>query len=153
MLDDEAIALMKEHGTYLVPTTYLVDVIDMDALPAPIRAKAESVLPLAVESVSRAVAAGVKMAFGTDAGVYPHGQNAGEFVTLVEQRGMDPLEALRSATIYAADLLGVADRGVIEEGRLADLVALDGNPLDDITATQRVEFVMRGGEVFKRPHP
>jgi imidazolonepropionase-like amidohydrolase len=153
VLDDEAIQLMKEHGTYLVPTTYLVEEIDMDALPAPIRAKAMEVLPLAVASVTRAVEAGVKIAFGTDAGVYPHGQNAGEFVTLVQKRGMDELEALRSATLYAADLLGVQDRGVIEAGRLADLVALDGDPLDDITATQRVTFVMRGGEVFKRPHP
>ncbi len=153
ILDDEAIALMIEHGTYLVPTTYLSDVIDMDALPPPIRAKAETVLPMAQESVTRAIAAGVKIAFGTDAGVYPHGENAREFATLVNDRGMDPLEALRSATLHAADLLGKADRGTISAGVLADLVAMEGNPLEDITATERVTFVMRGGTVFRRPHP
>jgi imidazolonepropionase-like amidohydrolase len=153
ILDDETIALMKEHGTYLVPTTYLADAIDLAALPAPIRAKAETVLPFASESVTRAIAAGVKIAFGTDAGVYPHGQNAREFSTLVNGRGMDPVEALRSATLYAADLLGVEDRGVIAPGMLADLVAMDGNPLEDITATEHVTFVMRGGKIFRQPHP
>ena len=150
MLDDEALELMKEHGTYLVPTTYLADNIDLDILPPPVRRKAEEVLPLAIESVRRAIAAGVKIAFGTDAAVYPHGENAGEFVTLVA-RGMTPLEALRSATLYAADLLGKDDRGVIEEGRLADLVAMPGNPLDDISATQRIDWVMMGGRVFTHP--
>lgn len=153
ILDDEAIALMIEHGTYLVPTTYLSDVIDMDALPPPIRAKAQAVLPMAQASVVQAIAAGVKIAFGTDAGVYTHGDNAREFATLVNDRGMDGLEALRAGTIYAADLLGTDDRGSIEAGKLADLIALDGNPLEDITATERVTFVMRGGEVIKRPHP
>lgn len=153
VLDDEAIALMLEHGTYLVPTTYLAEVIDLDALPPPIRAKAEAVLPVAKESVRRAVAAGVRIAFGTDAGVYPHGENAREFATLVNERGMAPLEALRSATLYAADLLGKTDRGSIEAGKLADLVAMEGDPLHDIRATERVVFVMRGGEVFRRPHP
>lgn len=150
MLDDEAIELMKEHGTYLVPTTYLAEKIDLDVLPPPVRRKAEQVLPLAIESVRRAIAGGVKIAFGTDAAVYPHGQNAGEFGALVD-RGMTPLEALRSATLYAADLLGKDDRGVIESGRLADLVAMPGNPLDDITATERVDWVMMGGRVYTHP--
>ncbi|GMR13520.1 MAG: amidohydrolase family protein [Gemmatimonadota bacterium] len=150
MLDDEAIELMKEHGTYLVPTTYLAERIDLDVLPPPVRRKAESVLPLAIESVRRAIAAGVKIAFGTDAAVYPHGENAGEFVALVE-RGMTPLEALRSATLYAADLLGKDDRGIIEVGRLADMVAMPGDPLDDISATQRIDWVMMGGKVFTHP--
>ena len=153
ILDDETIALMLEHGTYLVPTTYLADAIDMAALPAPIREKAETVLPYAKESIRRAIASGVKIAFGTDAGVYPHGENAREFATLVNDRGMEPVEALRAATLYAADLLGVDDRGVIAPGKLADLVAMDGNPLEDITATEHVTFVMRGGKVFRRPHP
>lgn len=148
ILTDEAIALMKERGTWLVPTTYLADVIDLDALPPPIRAKAEWVLPRAKESLRRAIAAGVKIAFGTDAAVYPHGRNAREFAALVE-RGMTPAEALRSATLHAAELLGTDDRGVIEEGRLADLVAVAGNPLERIEATEDVRFVMLGGRVLR----
>ncbi|HLE85099.1 MAG TPA: amidohydrolase family protein [Thermoanaerobaculia bacterium] len=150
MLTDEAIALMKERGTYLVPTTYLADAIHLEVLPPPIRAKAESVLPLAKESVRRAIAAGVPIAFGTDAAVYPHGDNARELATLVE-RGMTPLEALRTATVHAAALLGVEDRGAIAAGRLADLVAVDGDPLADVTTTERVRFVMKGGVVYKAP--
>jgi imidazolonepropionase-like amidohydrolase len=149
MLSDEAIDLMKEHGTYLVPTTYLSGAINLDALPAPIRAKAEYVLPVARESLERAVDAGVKIAFGTDAAVFPHGDNAREFGALVE-RGMTPIEAIRSATVYAADLLGVNDRGRIAEGTLADLVAVSGNPLDDIRVLEDVQFVMKGGVIHKR---
>lgn len=152
LLSDEAMALMKEKGAYLVPTTHLADVIDLDALPAPIRAKAESVLPAAKESVRRAIEAGVPIAFGTDAGVYPHGDNAKELAALVE-RGMTPLEAIRSATLHAADLLGTDDRGILEAGRLADLVAAPGNPLEDVTAVERVDFVMQGGKVHRRPAP
>jgi imidazolonepropionase-like amidohydrolase len=149
LLDDETIALMKERRTYLVPTTYLADVIDLDALPPAIRAKAEWVLPRAVESVRKAIAAGVPIAFGTDAGVYPHGDNAGEFVALVD-RGMTPLEAIRAATTNAADLLGVDDRGVIAPGKLADLVAVAGDPLEDVRALENVRFVMFGGMVVSR---
>jgi len=148
MLDDEAIALMKQHGTYLVPTTYLVDRINLAVLPPLVRRKAETVLPLARESLRRAIAARVKIAFGTDAGVYPHGENAKEFAVLVKQ-GMTPIEALRSATVNAADLLGVTDRGVIAAGKLADLVAVPGNPLQDITVTERVSWVMQGGRIVK----
>lgn len=145
-LDEEAIALMKAHGTYLVPTTYLVDRINLAVLPPLVRAKAETILPIARESLKRAIAAGVKIAFGTDAGVFPHGENAREFAVYVKQ-GMSPLEALRSATLHAADLLGKKDRGVIEAARLADLVAVPGDPLRDITATERVSWVMLGGKV------
>jgi imidazolonepropionase-like amidohydrolase len=145
-LDEEAIALMKEHGTYLVPTTYLVDRINLAVLPPLVRAKAETILPIARESLKRAIAAGVKIAFGTDAGVFPHGENAKEFAVYVKQ-GMSPLEALRSATLHAADLLGKKDRGVIEAARLADLVAVPGDPVRDITATERVSWVMLGGKV------
>jgi imidazolonepropionase-like amidohydrolase len=145
-LDEEAIALMKEHGTYLVPTSYLVDRINLAVLPPLVRAKAETILPIARESLKRAIAAGVKIAFGTDAGVFPHGENAKEFAVYVKQ-GMSPLEALRSATLHAADLLGKKDRGVIEAARLADLVAVPGDPLRDITATERVSWVMLGGKV------
>jgi len=151
ILDEETMELMKEHGTYLVPTTYLVERIDLDILPAPIRAKAEYVLPIASESLQMAIQAGVPIAFGTDSAVYPHGENAHEFGVLVK-RGMSPIEALRAATIHAADLLGVDDRGVIEAGKLADLVAVPGNPLEDITVTEHVSFVMLGGEIFKHEH-
>ncbi|MDX1660374.1 MAG: amidohydrolase family protein [Gemmatimonadota bacterium] len=150
ILDDEAMALMIEHGTYLVPTTYLVDVIDLENLPPGIRAKAEWVLPRAREGLERAIAAGVPIAFGTDAGVFPHGDNAKEFAVLVE-KGMSPLAAIRAATVNAADLLGVGDRGTIAEDALADLIAVPGNPLEDVTALERVEFVMLGGRVVKGP--
>jgi imidazolonepropionase-like amidohydrolase len=147
-LDDEAIALMKEHGTYLVPTTYLADAIALDDLPAPIRAKAEAILPKAKESLRRAIAAGVKIAYGTDAAVYPHGLNARELATLVE-RGMTPLAALRTATLEASALIGVEDRGLIAPGKLADLIAVPGDPLADISACRRVEFVMKGGQIVR----
>jgi len=146
LLDDEAIAMMKERGTYLVPTSYLADRIDLTVLPDVMRQKGEYIIPAARESLRRAIAAGVPIAFGTDAGVFPHGENAREFNVYVKL-GMSPLEALRTATLYAVDLLGRDDRGVIAAGRLADLVAVPGNPLEDITVTERVAWVMRGGQV------
>lgn len=155
MLDDEAISLMKERGTYLVPTSYLTERINLAVLPPQMRRKAETVLPLARASLRKAVAGGVKIAFGTDAAVFPHGENAKEFNVYVKA-GMSPIAALRSATINATDLLGKTDRGTIAPGRLADLVAVRGNPLDDITATERVQFVMVGGRIVKqdgRPVP
>ncbi len=148
ILDDEAIALFKEHGTWLVPTTYLAERINIAVLPEIIRAKAELIIPQAQASLKKAIAAKVKIAFGTDAGVYPHGENAHEFASYVRY-GMSPLEALRTATLYNADLFGKTDRGVIATGKLADLIAVDGNPLTDITALQRVAFVMLGGAVVK----
>ncbi|MCI0436362.1 MAG: amidohydrolase family protein [Gemmatimonadetes bacterium] len=148
ILDDEAIALMKERGTFLVPTTYLADRIDLAVLPAIMRRKAETVLPLMRESLRKAVAAGVRIGFGTDAGVFPHGENAKEFAVYV-RLGMSPLEALRTATLHAAELLDRPDRGVIEAGRLADLVAVPGDPLADITATEHVQWVMLGGRTVR----
>lgn len=150
ILDDEAVRLMKEHGTWLVPTQYLADVIPLDALPAPIRAKAEHVLPIMKASFRRAVREGVRIAFGTDAGVYPHGENAREFAAYVAA-GMSPLDALRSATTAAAELLGRGDRGRIAPGLLADLVAVPGDPLRDITVTERPVFVMVGGRIVRQP--
>lgn len=149
-LDDEGIALMKAHGTFLVPTTYLADALALDKLPAPLRAKAESILPKAKQNLRRALAAGVRIANGSDAAVYPHGANAREIATLVE-RGMTPLQALRAATLSACELLGVSDRGEIAPGKLADLIAVPGDPLQDITVLERVEFVMKGGEIVARP--
>ena len=152
ILDDEAIALMKQRGTWLVPTTYLADRINLDVLPAHIQQKARAVLPQARASLRKAIAAGVKIAFGTDAAVYPHGENAREFAVLTSL-GMQPIEALRSATIHAADLLGKSDRGEIGAGKLADIIAVAGNPLEDIRATERVVFVMLGGKVVKSAAP
>ena len=91
----------------------------------------------------------MKIGFGTDAGVYPHGENAKEFAVYVKM-GMSPLDALKTATVNAAEVLGKTDRGVIAEGKLADLVAVPGNPLSDITATERVSWVMQGGKVVSR---
>src|SRR5687768_15604503 len=149
-LDDEAIALMKARGTWLVPTSYLADRINLAVLPPPVRQKAETILPIARQSLRKAIAAGVKIGFGTDAGVYPHGENAKEFAVYVKA-GMTTIEAIRSATLHAAAVLGVSDRGVIEAGKLADLVAVPGEPLRDITATERVSWVMLGGKVVARP--
>jgi len=150
ILNDEAVRLMRERGTYLVPTSYLAQAIQLDALPPPIRAKAEYVLPRARHSLQLAIKSGVKIAFGTDAAVYPHGDNAREFAVLVE-RGMTPIEAIRTATVNATDLLGVSDRGNIAPGLLADLVAVPGNPLDNIRVLEDVRFVMKGGQIYKRP--
>ena len=150
MLNDEAVKLMKERGTYLVPTSYLARAIRLDVLPPPIRAKAESVLPLAGQSLKLAIRSGVKIAFGTDAAVYPHGDNAREFAVLVES-GMTPVDAIRTATVNASDLLGVSDRGNIAPGLLADLVAVPGNPLENIRVLEDVRFVMKGGQIYKRP--
>jgi len=150
MLNDEAIQLMLEKGTYLVPTAYLLDAIDLDALPPLIREKGKTVIPLAKKSLRRALQAGVKIAFGTDAALFPHGDNAKEFAVLVEL-GMTPLEAIRAATVNATDLLGKDDRGVITPGRLADIIAVPGDPLADIRVLEDVRFMMQGGKVIKRP--
>ncbi|MFQ5748291.1 MAG: amidohydrolase family protein, partial [Planctomycetota bacterium] len=149
ILTDEALRLMKEKGTYLVPTTYLADAIDLDNLPPHLRKKAEEILPQAKESLRKAVRAGVKIAFGTDAAVIPHGQNAREFAAMVE-RGMSPLEAIRSATLRGADLLDLPDRGVLAPGKRADVIAVPGNPLENVRLLEDVRFVMKGGMVFRR---
>lgn len=149
MLTDEAIQLMLERGTYLVPTNYLTGVVDISTLPEALQPKAREVFPRMVESLRMAIRAGIPIAFGTDAGVYPHGDNAREFAVLVE-RGMTPIDAIRSATTVAAEVLRVNDRGHIAPGTLADIIAVPDNPLDDITALERVSFVMKGGVVYRR---
>jgi imidazolonepropionase-like amidohydrolase len=149
-LDDEAIRLMKEKGTYLVPTP-LAGVEDITTdYPEEIQAKSREERRRAAESLRKAIRAGVKIAYGTDAGAMPHGHNARQFALLVEA-GMSPLDAIRSATLAAADLLGVADRGALEPGLLADVVAVPGDPLADVHALEHVDFVMKGGVIFKEP--
>ncbi|HEU4537821.1 MAG TPA: amidohydrolase family protein [Polyangiaceae bacterium] len=152
-IDDAGIAEMKKNGTYLVPTLYLGDWLLENAearrLPSFFLAKAREVLPTARRNVQRAFAAGVKVAFGTDAAVYPHGLNAREFAVYV-RLGMTPLQAIQTATINAADLLGLADRaGAIEPGKWADIIAVEGDPLKDVRALESVAFVMKGGFVYR----
>jgi imidazolonepropionase-like amidohydrolase len=152
-IDDAAIAAMKKNGTYLVPTLYLMDWFFENAerigTPPDLIAKGREVMPAARKNVARAFAAGVKVGFGTDAAVYPHGLNAHEFAVMVKL-GLTPLQAIQSATINDADLLGWSDKvGTIEPGKWADIVAVDGDPLADVTTLERVKFVMKGGEVVK----
>ena len=147
ILDDEAIQLMIEHGTYLVPTTYLTEAVDLDALPPLLREKAERVIPMAQKSLERAIAAGVKIAYGTDAGVFPHGDNGKEFAVLVK-RGMTPLEAIRSATINAADLLGLKDRGAIKVGMRADLIGVEGELNSILLFIKNPVWILKGGITY-----
>ena len=153
LIDDEGIRLAKEKGAYLVMDIYNDDYIMSEykrlGYPQKILDKESSVGRLQRESFRRAVQAGVKLAFGTDAGVYPHGWNGKQFAKMV-QFGMTPMQAIQSATTSAADLLGWSDRvGSVQQGRFADLVAVDGDPLADITQLERVQFVMKGGVVYR----
>jgi imidazolonepropionase-like amidohydrolase len=155
-IDDAAIAEMKKNGTYLVPTLYLMDWFFENAekigTPPDLIAKGREVMPAARKNVARAFAAGVKVGFGTDAAVYPHGLNAHEFGVMVKL-GLTPLQAIQSATINDADLLGWSDRvGTIEPGKWADIIAVDSDPLADVTTLERVKFVMKGGEVVKNEY-
>jgi len=150
IITSEAARVLKKNGTILDSTLYLAQTINWDALPAPLAAKGRAVMPLADESFKLAVKAGVKMALGTDAAVYPHGENAGELVRHVEL-GQSSIEAIRSATINDADLFGLKDRGRIATGLRADMIAVDGDPLADIKTLTDVDFVMKGGEVYKSP--
>ena len=152
MLDDEVIDAMRKHGTYLVPTSYLAESIDLSVLPEIMANKARYVLPLARASLTRAIKTGVPIAFGTDAAVYPHGDNAREFAVYVKL-GMSPIDAIRSATIAASDLLGVDDRGRIEAGLLADIIAVPGYPLVDITVLDQVGPDGRTGAGQEVGHP
>ena len=152
-IDDEGIKLMKEHKTYLVPTLYLGDWLIENAeaikLPKPLLEKAKVTLPVARTNIGKAIKAGVPIAFGTDAAVYPHGLNAREFGVLVKL-GMTPAQAIRTATVNAADLLGWSDKvGSIEAGKYADLIAVDGEPLKDVKTLESVQWVMKGGAVVK----
>ena len=150
-INDEAIAEMKKRGTYLVPTLYLEDwMLEKGTLPAFYHQKMIDVSAVAKSNIKHAMQAGVKIALGTDAAVYPHGLNAHELDVYVNQLGMAPLAALQSATINAADLMGLtAKTGTLEPGKWADIVAVDKNPLDDVRILQNVKFVMKSGVVYK----
>jgi imidazolonepropionase-like amidohydrolase len=155
-IDDAAIAAMKKNGTYLVPTLYLGDWFMANAerlhVPPELIAKGKQVMPAARKNVAHAFASGVKVAFGTDAAVYPHGLNAHEFAVMVKL-GLTPLQSIQAATINAADLLGWPDKvGAIEPGKWADIIAVDGDPLQDVTTLEHVKFVMQGGGVVKNEY-
>ena len=152
-INEEDIQLMKQHGTYLVPTLYLMDWFMENyqkmGLTENMLAKGRVVMPAARENVGHAIHEGVKIAFGTDAAVYPHGLNAHEFAVMVKL-GMTPLAAIQASTVNAADLIGWTDRvGTLEPGKFADLIAVQGDPLEDVTVLEHVDFVMKGGEVVK----
>ena len=150
-IDDEGIRLMKEKGVYLVPTLYLGDWFMENyrriGVPEFMVEKARVVMPAARQNIARAFKAGVKVAFGTDAAVYPHGLNGREFAVMVKL-GMTPIQSIQAATVNAADLLGWSDRvGSIEAGRFADLIGVTGDPTADVTVLEHVTFVMKGGQV------
>jgi imidazolonepropionase-like amidohydrolase len=148
LLNDEAIAVLKKNGTFLVPTLYqwFVPV----ELPPLLNEKNEYIKARVSESMRKAIKAGVKFAFGTDAGAGPQGRSGEEFTALVEH-GMAPLEAIRTATVNAADLMDIEDRGRIQTGLLADIVAVAGNPLENIRLLEDVKFVMKDGKIYKAP--
>jgi imidazolonepropionase-like amidohydrolase len=148
LASDETIQLMVEHGTFLVPTSYLSEGLDVSRAAPELQAKAAEVFPRARAMLGKAIAAGVKIACGTDAPAIPHGENAKELWAMVD-RGMTPMQALQAATVASAELIDVDDRGRLEAGLLADIVAVPGDPSRDITTTQDVRFVMKGGRVYK----
>jgi imidazolonepropionase-like amidohydrolase len=149
ILSKESIRLMKERGTFLVPQAYLSDMPLPPDTPQATIDKSNYLIPLSDRSIRMAYENGVNMAFGSDAGVFPHGDNGKEFAALVA-RDLPEEHVLKMATVYAADLLGVDDRGAIAEGKRADLVAVPGNPLEDIRVMEDVRFVMKLGKVYKR---
>ena len=148
LMSDETLDLLVDSGTFLVPTTYLADGMDVSHAAPELQAKAAEVFPRAKETIRRAIARGARIACGTDAPAIPHGRNAKELVALVD-RGMTPLDAIRAATVVSAELIDVEDRGRLEAGLLADVVAVPGDPLADIGVTEDVRFVMKGGQVYR----
>jgi imidazolonepropionase-like amidohydrolase len=150
-IDADDIAAMKQHGTWLVPTLYLIDWMRENGhLPAMFQKKMLDVSAAVLQNQQKAVAAGVKVALGTDAAVYPHGLNAHEVEVYVTRLGMTPLAALQTGTINAAELMGWSDRtGALEPGKWADVIAVDGDPLSDVRTLQKVRFVMKSGIVYK----
>lgn len=154
-MNDEIMMLMKQKGTWYVPTIaagrFVAEKAKIDGyFPDLVRPKAARIGALIQETAGKAYKAGVKIAFGTDSGVGPHGDNAREFVYMVEA-GIPAAYALQSATLSAAEVLGTDDQGVIEAGKRADIVAMPGDPLQDIGAVMKVDFVMKDGVVYRRP--
>ncbi|MGH7672337.1 MAG: amidohydrolase family protein [Gemmatimonadales bacterium] len=154
ILDDEGVRMMKERGTYLVPTLMAGEAVErlaqQNRLPPAIAAKALAIAPRMRDSFRRAVSGGVKIALGTDAGVFPHGTNGHEF-TLMTRFGMTPMQAIVAGTLSGATLLGLERAiGTVAAGKRADLVAVRGDPLQNIALLERVGFVMKDGQVFKR---
>ncbi|MET0727075.1 MAG: amidohydrolase family protein [Acidimicrobiales bacterium] len=149
LMSDSTMDLMLERGTFLVATTYLADAMDVSQFDAELQAKAAEVYPKGKATISKAIKRGVRVACGSDAPAIPHGKNAKEMVALVE-RGMTPLQAIRAATVVSAQLIDMEDDlGRIEPGMYADLVGVPGDPLADITMTEQVGFVMKGGIVYR----
>jgi len=154
LIDDEGIKLAKEHGTYLVFDIYNDDYIlgmgeKVGMLPESIE-KEKKIGKLQRENFRKAFQAGAKIAYGTDSGVYPHGDNAKQFAKMVEF-GMKPIDAIQAATINAADLIGWSDKvGAVEVGHFADVIAVTGDPLSDVKVLENVTFVMKGGKVVKQ---
>ena len=150
IIDEEGIRLMKENGVYLVPTRGLATIIEpmIDKMDPVMAGKAEYVMPIAKQNLKNAIKANVKIAFGTDTPIIPHGKNAIEFAALMEC-GMNSMEAIQTATTNSAEMLGLADRGELKQGLLADIIAVDANPIKDISTLEHVKFVMKGGVVYK----
>lgn len=156
LMDDDSIATLKKNGTYIVPTLYLMDWnrenLGKRNAPDYIVKKMQMVMATGDDTLKKAFAAGLKVGFGTDAAVYPHGLNAHEFAVYV-RLGMTPLQAIQTSTINDADLLGWSNKiGTLEAGKWADVIAVDGDPLKDVTTLQHVKFVMKGGEVVKNEY-
>lgn len=150
-INDEAIVEMKKNGTYLVPTLYLEDwQLEYGKLPAFYQQKMKDVSAVAKKNIRHAYESGVKIALGTDAAVYPHGLNGHEVEVYVRDLGMTPIAAIQSATLNAADLMNWSDRaGSLDAGKWADIIAVDGNPLQNVKLLQDVKFVMKAGVVYK----
>jgi imidazolonepropionase-like amidohydrolase len=152
LASDETIQMMVDHDTFLVSTTYLTDAMAIDRIAPELRKKALEVFPQAKSMLPKAIAAGVKIACGTDAPAIPHGQNAKELCALVD-RGMTPMQALQAATVTSADLIDAADDlGRLAPGYLADVVAVPGDPSADIAAVLDMRFVMKDGNVQSSGH-
>ena len=151
----DTLRLLKTKGTFLTPTLMAVEFImgKIDTYPPAVQAKARAAAAARSEMFRNAVKMGCKISFGTDAAVFPHGQNAKEFKLMVDL-GMPPIEALKSATSVDADLLGIAQKtGTLEKAKLADVIAMPGDPTSDITATERVSFVMKEGRIIRNGPP
>jgi len=151
----ETLTMMKKKGTFLTPTLMASEWImgKLDNYPPTLQAKAKAATAARSEMFRNAVKMGIKVSFGTDAAVFPHGQNAKEFKLMVDL-SMKPIDALKSATANDAELLGIAQKvGTLEKGKLADIIAMPGDPTSDITATERVSFVMKEGKIIRQGPP